>query len=175
MGDIAGYHVEVKIDTTGFNDEQLQRAYDGLGPGHAGWHDMTDTLTLSKYVEDDDFRAAALAGMDIILTSFEGSSIAGEIKSMAVYQHDEEANQEALRKAWRDMFIGTAETAELLGVSKQRVSELAKTHADFPKPIKRLKSGPVYDRAEIVQWESNWERRRTGRPRKKASQAARAE
>lgn len=170
MSDVAGYHVTVTIDTSGFTDEQLQRAYDGLGAGHAGWHEMTDTLRLSKYIPDDDFRAAATTGMDIILTSFEESGIKGEIKSMEVGKHDQEAIDEGLRKARHEFFIGTAETAGLLGVSKQRVSELAKTHPDFPQPIKRLKSGPVYDRGEMVEWEKNWERRRTGRPRRNAAQ-----
>jgi hypothetical protein len=163
-----GYHITIKFDTTGFDDDQLEGAYDGLGRGSAGWHEMTDTLTLSKYIRDDDFRAATLAGMDVVLTSFEASGIEGVIRSMEVHQHEEATNQ-VLRYP-PEFFIGTAETAEMLGVSKQRVSELAKTHADFPEPIKRLKSGPVYDRQEMAAWDANWERRRTGRPRRNASQ-----
>jgi prophage regulatory protein len=48
--------------------------------------------------------------------------------------------------------IGTKEIAELLGVSRQRVSIIAKTHQGFPKPISRLAAGRIWRRAEVVAW-----------------------
>lgn len=54
--------------------------------------------------------------------------------------------------------VGAAEVAELLGVSRQRVDAIARTHADFPKPQAELQAGRVWLRAEIADWA-----RRTGR------------
>jgi len=58
---------------------------------------------------------------------------------------------------------GVAEVAEILGVSRQRVAEIRKDHEAFPAPVADLKSGPVWDRAEVERFERGWERKRTGR------------
>jgi hypothetical protein len=58
--------------------------------------------------------------------------------------------------------LGLAEVAEELGVSKQRVSELA-SGASFPAPIARLKSGPVWQRSALVRFMRSW-KRAPGRP-----------
>jgi len=58
--------------------------------------------------------------------------------------------------------LGLAEVAQELGVSKQRVSELA-SGASFPAPIARLKSGPVWQRSALVRFMRSWKRAR-GRP-----------
>jgi predicted DNA-binding transcriptional regulator AlpA len=59
--------------------------------------------------------------------------------------------------------VGTHEIAETLAVSRQRVDELARTHADFPKPIAVLAAGRIWRKEDIVAWADRWERRR-GRP-----------
>ena len=58
--------------------------------------------------------------------------------------------------------LGLAEVAQELGVSKQRVSELA-SGASFPAPIARLKSGPVWQRSALVRFMRSW-KRAPGRP-----------
>lgn len=47
--------------------------------------------------------------------------------------------------------MGTAEIAELLGVSSQRVSQLSLTDG-FPDPVARLRAGKVWERADIERW-----------------------
>jgi hypothetical protein len=66
----------------------------------------------------------------------------------------------------RDL-IGSAEAALLLGVSRQRVGQLAQ-RADFPAPIARLSAGPVWTRTSIEVFGQHWTRKITGRPRKAA-------
>ena len=55
---------------------------------------------------------------------------------------------------------GVAEIAEELGVGRNAVSmwDIRRTGVahDFPQPVVRLASGPVYDMAEIRAW---WTRR----------------
>lgn len=46
---------------------------------------------------------------------------------------------------------GVAEIAELLGVTRQRVHQLAKTPG-FPKPLAELSAGAIWDRAEVENW-----------------------
>jgi predicted DNA-binding transcriptional regulator AlpA len=62
--------------------------------------------------------------------------------------------------------IGVTEVAEIMGVSKQRASELTK-RANFPQPIARLALGPVWPKRNIEAWnEANPRRGKSGRPRK---------
>jgi prophage regulatory protein len=48
--------------------------------------------------------------------------------------------------------VSTHEIAEMLGVSRQRVDEIARTHAEFPKPIAKLRAGRIWRRADIEKW-----------------------
>src|SRR3989304_458130 len=61
--------------------------------------------------------------------------------------------------------VGIAEVAEILGVTKQRASELSRSRR-FPKPIAQITAGPVWDRHAIARFVERWPRRRTGRPEK---------
>lgn len=47
--------------------------------------------------------------------------------------------------------VGVAEVAALLGVSRQRVSQLAASES-FPAPEAQLAAGPVWLRAAVEQW-----------------------
>lgn len=64
-------------------------------------------------------------------------------------------------------YVGLAEVAEILGVSKQRVSELRR-RKDFPHPIAEIAAGPVWDRTWLNRFIEGWERK-PGRPRKPAN------
>lgn len=61
--------------------------------------------------------------------------------------------------------VGVAEVAAMLGVSRQRVSALTRSHGDFPAPLIELAAGPVWLRSAIESFEERWERR----PGRKAS------
>jgi hypothetical protein len=63
--------------------------------------------------------------------------------------------------------VGVAEVASMLGVSKQRVSELARSRT-FPPPLYELAAGPVWVKGSIETFVEKWERK-PGRPRKAAT------
>jgi hypothetical protein len=63
-----------------------------------------------------------------------------------------------------EVYLGLAEVAVMLGVSKQRVSEL-RSRPDFPSPIAELASGPVWARSSLARFVSEWPRK-PGRPPK---------
>jgi predicted DNA-binding transcriptional regulator AlpA len=54
--------------------------------------------------------------------------------------------------------VGVAEIAEMLGVTRQRVNAIAKTHDDFPRPQAELTAGRIWLRSEVKAWA-----KRTGR------------
>ena len=56
--------------------------------------------------------------------------------------------------------MGMHEVAEMLGVSRQRVSEIAQTDPTFPEPEVVLRSGRVWNRRKIERWAEKRDRRR---------------
>jgi hypothetical protein len=61
--------------------------------------------------------------------------------------------------------VGLAEAARMLGVSKQRLAQLA-ARPDFPEPMVTLASGPVWLTSGIRGFERRWPRK-PGRPAKR--------
>src|SRR5262245_21571108 len=60
--------------------------------------------------------------------------------------------------------VGMAEIAEMLGVTRQRVSQLIETYEDFPKPEVDLSGGRVWSRTAIETWIASHPERGPGRP-----------
>src|SRR5215469_12482681 len=54
---------------------------------------------------------------------------------------------------------GLAEVAAILGVSKQRVRELAERDDTFPLPVAQLASGAIYLKAMVEEFNKRWSRR----------------
>ena len=71
-----------------------------------------------------------------------------------------------------DRYVGVSEVAEILGVSRQRASEL-RTRPGFPAPIADLASGPVWTRGSLDRFISTWERR-PGRPARSSTRTGSA-
>lgn len=61
--------------------------------------------------------------------------------------------------------VGVNEAARMLGVSKQRLAQLA-ARSDFPEPMVELASGPVWLTSGIRGFERRWPRK-PGRPAKR--------
>lgn len=59
--------------------------------------------------------------------------------------------------------VGVSEVAEMLGVSKQRVSVMRSDESQFPRPLAELRSGPVWATAGIERYAAN-RAVRPGRP-----------
>ncbi|MGO9873440.1 MAG: helix-turn-helix transcriptional regulator [Acidimicrobiia bacterium] len=73
-------------------------------------------------------------------------------------EHDAELAQPAYPE-----LVGVAEIAELISVTRQRVSEM-RGRPGFPEPIAELRSGPVWTRASVDRFVEEWPRK-PGRPR----------
>jgi predicted DNA-binding transcriptional regulator AlpA len=65
-----------------------------------------------------------------------------------------------------DRFVGLAELAELLGVSKVTAVRYT-ARGDFPAPLQRLASGPIWRQADVEAWAADHLPLKTGRPRKR--------
>jgi chromosome partitioning protein len=66
--------------------------------------------------------------------------------------------------------VGMAEVAEILGVTKQTLTNWRHRNVSFPSPLAELRSGPVWKREEVVSWGQSVgiQMRETVQPAKKA-------
>jgi hypothetical protein len=74
---------------------------------------------------------------------------------------DAEVDRRLAEPAFPEL-AGIAEVAQLLGVSKQRASEL-QTREGFPAPVAVLRSGPIWRKEDLSSFAARWERK-PGRP-----------
>ncbi len=85
--------------------------------------------------------------------------------------HEGVARVEVMTETYRDrwleeepeQYVGVSEIAEILGVSKQRVSEL-RAKPTFPEPVAELAAGPVWTLSSLKRFVAEWPRK-PGRPR----------
>lgn len=99
-------------------------------------------------------KAAAAAGLDC------GDMIEVHVQPWADFEAELE------RPTLPDLVSGP-EVAELLGITRQRVHQLAHEHPDFPEPAYQLGVGTLWFRRGIERFAETWQRR-PGRPRRTA-------
>lgn len=59
--------------------------------------------------------------------------------------------------------VGSAEVAQLLGVSRQRVNQLVAAYEDFPEPVADLAAGRIWAAEAVEAWMARHPDRRSGR------------
>lgn len=55
-------------------------------------------------------------------------------------------------RALAEYLVGPAEIGDLLGVDANTVNVWKVRHAQFPAPVRRLRSGDIWDRREVIDW-----------------------
>jgi predicted DNA-binding transcriptional regulator AlpA len=75
----------------------------------------------------------------------------------------EDIRDAELKRPTLPELVSGPEAAEILGVSRQRVHQLAHQHPDFPAPTYRLGVGSLWFRAAVERFTRDWERK-PGRP-----------
>lgn len=120
------------------------------GPGY--------TVTID--VEADSPLAAASDGARFALTEL-GADLRAQVVDLRVTT-PERFEAEALRPDFPPL-ASAADAAEILGVSRQRVHQLAASNTRFPAPVARVGTGPLWAVPAIEHFASVWDRR-PGRP-----------
>lgn len=136
----------------------LLAAQDGVVSAGQGAWDATVS------VQADHARSAAERGAALIEARAAGAGLpAWPVARLEAIRQDvlDTENERPTLPA----LVSAPEAAEILGVSAQRVHELAGDHAGFPEAAYELRTGKLWLRDAIVSFGRRWERR-PGRPRK---------
>lgn len=129
--------------------------------GVCGADDRSWSVTLS--VEGEDPRAACERGTELIIELAAQAGLpAWPLVRVEAVRGD--VLDEDLTRPSIPALVSGPEAAQILGVSKQRVHQLAATHADFPRPLYELAAGKLWDRAAMERFAEEWDRR-PGRPK----------
>lgn len=150
-------------DTTAIDERSIEVLANEIHE-HAGvvsWGDHTYSVRLSVEVPEVGKAVDVAVGI-----SHEAVSKAGlpTWPIASVLAQSPEALDHDLSTPLYPAIVGVTELAEMLGVSKQRASELARS-SSFPAPFTELASGPVWIEANVRHFCETWERK-PGRPRK---------
>jgi hypothetical protein len=92
--------------------------------------DCEMAISVAKTAADDAFLAIGLAPAEVVQA---------EVINMRLAEEEDQLTPD---------FMGVAEVAEYLGVTKQRVAQLAKTKA-FPAPVVKLSATPIWSGKNI--------------------------
>jgi hypothetical protein len=155
--------VRVDVDTRVPLDEEVlvalsetAQARDGSVSNRADGPGYTVTVD----VEADDPLAAANDGARFALTEL-GAGLRAQLVDLRVTT-PEQFEAEALRPDFPPL-ASAADAAEILGVSRQRVHQLAASNTRFPAPVARVGTGSLWAVPAIEHFASVWDRR-PGRP-----------
>lgn len=134
-------------------DATIARHRDGLG------------VVMTFDVNDDAAVDAAISARTLALNVVNAVSAAEDVVDLRVCT-PELYEAEALRPDTPEL-LAASDVGAVLGVSRQRVHQLATENAQFPAPYLRLGSGPIWTRPAIEHFAARWDRR-PGRPARKA-------
>lgn len=150
------YVVEVAAETAApLTLDELERiaALGGSAAGNPGEHRVETALT----VEAADPAGAILAAIPLL--GIRGAILAASAMTEAEAERAAEATS-------FPALAGVTEVADLLGITRQRLSKL-RERREFPAPVAVLASGPVWRARDLSTFAEGWQRK-AGRPKRAA-------
>ena len=148
------YTVTLVLDTAQpLSEDSLMSVAEigGAAGGNVGGQRLETTLTVAAPTPS----VAIEKAMRLVLAKVDGS--VASISALTTEEFDR-------REAAHAVLVGVGEAAAMLGISKQRVNVLSKRQ-DFPAPLVRLTSGPVWRGGDLSTFAEGWQRK-GGRPPK---------
>ncbi len=153
-------------DPREIDDEQLDDYMSALAPYDGIVSGGGDAWDGRISVQANDLEQAYMRSVELLWTLAAKAGLPDWplVRVEAVRQ--DVLDEQLARPNYPDLVSGP-EAAELLGVSRQRLWRLTQERPDFPRPLYRLRVGPLWIRSGIEAFAQRWERK-PGRPRKAA-------
>lgn len=164
---MTGYSVTVQVRPdapAGLTDDQVDAVADRLSEHYGSFAaDAAGGWAATFSVDAEDAQRATFLGLETTRSIAEASQLpAGEVVRLEAVR-DDVVDEELAEPNYPDLVSGP-EIAQILGVSRQRVHQLATEHVRFPAPLYRLGAGSLWVRQAIETFADGWERK-PGRPR----------
>lgn len=152
----SNFTVELEVETLDPITEDLIVDLDGSDhsasvSGHPGSHRLSVIMNIGDSVYSALPEAIEWVSKQVEVT---------EVHAASVMTNDEFDRREAAPAF--PPIGGVSEVAEVLEVSRQRISEL-RQRPDFPAPVTTIKAGPIWRLGDLSRFADEWERK-VGRP-----------
>lgn len=121
----------------------------------------SDEVTVQIAVTGGDVREAAERAVEVVAKALE--SVGWSVDVRELHATEWSLFEARIEEPTRPELVGITEIADLLGTSRQRASELARSPR-FPAPLADLAAGPVWPKPAVERFVEEWDRR-PGRPR----------
>jgi predicted DNA-binding transcriptional regulator AlpA len=161
----------VTTDVEDVTDDQLDELVDALAPvaGAPSMHGGRLSVQLNVVTEHPRLADATEHAEAVIVDAMRRVGLAtartGRVVGVEVLEQAE-FNRRIDGPPRADDLIPTADAAQLLDVSRQRISQLAEAFEDFPRPVKRGRV-LLWPRSALFAWRAGWDRspgpKRSGR------------
>lgn len=164
---MTGYSTTVQVrpdNPAGVTDDQLDDVTDLLAEHHGSFSaDAAGGWAMTFSVNADDAREASLLALDVARGIADKARLpAGDVVRLEAVT-DDVLEEELAIPNYPDLVSGP-EAAAILGVSRQRVHQLATTNSRFPTPLYKLAVGSLWVRAGIEKFADEWNRKPGRRP-----------
>lgn len=123
-----------------------------------------DSLTLRVALRAGDVQEASTSGLRVCTDALASVDWPADVRDLHVTEWS--LFEAGLEGSTYPEVVGITEIAALLGTSRQRASELARS-ARFPAPLADLAAGPIWPKPAVDRFVEEWDRR-PGRPRSKS-------
>lgn len=118
-------------------------------------------FTVTIWLDGGDLLKAAITARDLADSLVSGNLVT--VETATAEEYERRADAPTLPE-----MLSAPEVGEMLGgISRQRVYQLH-DNPDFPQPLLRLRTGPIWDARAVEKFRATWARK-AGRPRRTAS------
>jgi hypothetical protein len=165
------WHVSLQFNDVDFPDppddaiDALFEALDAQAP--TSLIQPGGRFSISMTIDDATPDQALKAARSLTRMGMRKARIPSGKSLVGIEMHTDEELDRLISEPMYPAVVGVAEVAKMLRVSKQRVSELARSRR-FPSPTFDLAAGPIWRKDTIEAFAEKWERK-PGRPRKVAA------
>ena len=120
-----------------------------------------ESVTVRVALSAEGIREAAERGIGVVGDALESVGWPLDVRDLQVTEWS--AFEAMLDEPTYPEVVGITEIAALLGTSRQRASELARSRR-FPAPLADLAAGPIWPKPAVERFVEEWDRK-PGRPR----------
>lgn len=144
-----------------FTDPMVDTLVEALAPVHGAAGTLAGHLDARITIHAHDLPAAATTAHDLITDLLHQLGLGGEVDGVTVQTTDAFDRTLGAPRHPTDL-ITTAEAADLLGVSRQRILQLAADHPGFPTSVRHGRAH-LWSADAVRRFDTGWDRR-PGRP-----------
>jgi predicted DNA-binding transcriptional regulator AlpA len=155
---VAEFAAHVTTDIEQVSDEQLDDLVDALAPVAGVPSLLGGRLSVQLTLEAEGMRGALEQAVRAVGEAMAAAGVGMHVVGVEVLEQAEFDRRQGLPPQVEDL-VSTTEAGEILGVSRQRILQLAEAYPDtFPRPVRLGARGLHWSAAALRRFDTIWDR-----------------